>query len=116
MTFAPNNIHFVEKAIINLINESYTIISCNCIFEKGWNYSHAQVFYSELKKIADYLIFNNLYNKIGIRLFDENYYQPMLETDNNNWCGGVDMQSMAFDYCGNIYPCVRYMESSLNKR
>lgn len=116
MTFSPENITYLYDAIINLINIGYTQIPCNCIFEKGWTYDHAKIMYSELKKIADYLINENLYNKINIRLFNENNYQPMDEQENNNWCGGADMKTMAMDYKGNIYPCIRYMNSSLNDK
>lgn len=64
--------------------------------------------------MADYLIDNNLYNKVNIFLFNEDFFTPMQEDDNSNWCGGVDMLSMSFDYKGDIFPCIRYMESSLN--
>lgn len=116
MTFSPDNINYVYDAIINLINLGYKDIPCNCIFEKGWNIKHAQIYYNELKKLSNYLIYNNLYNKINITLFNENNYCPMEETDNQNWCGGVDMKMIAFDYKGDIYPCIRYMSSSLNNR
>lgn len=116
MTFSPLNIIYTYDALLNLINEGYKHISCNCIFEKGWNYSHASIFYNELKKIADYLIKNNLYNKINIRLFNENYYTLLPESENNNWCGGTDMQCIAFDNKGDMFPCIRYMESSLNNK
>ena len=36
-----------------------------------------------------------------------------LSTDTNNWCGGTSLM-LAFDPEGNAYPCLRYMESSLN--
>ena len=116
MTFSPDNINYVFDALINLINLGYTNIPCNCIFEKGWNYNHAKIYYNELKKIADYLIYNNLYNKINITIFDEKKFCPMDENDNNNWCGGTDMDMIAFDYKGDIYPCIRYMKSSLNNK
>jgi len=116
MTFSPNNINYIYDAILNLININYEIIPCNCVFEQGWNYSHASILYYELKRIADYLIYNNLYNKINIRFFDENNFIPMSEDENNNWCGGTDLKTLAIDYKGKIYPCIRYMESSLNGR
>ena len=34
--------------------------------------------------------------------------------ENTNWCGGVADQSIAIDYKGDMYPCIRYMDSSLN--
>lgn len=116
MTLAPANIEYLYDATINLINEGYTEINLNCIFESGWDYSHAQIMYNHLKKVADYLIDNNLYNKIYYSLFKEDNYQPMDESDNDNWCGGCIKESSGFsiDYKGDIYPCIRYMKSSLN--
>jgi radical SAM peptide maturase (CXXX-repeat target family) len=116
MTVAPDNVNYIYDAIVNLINENYTEIMLNCVFEKGWNYDHARILYNQLKLIADYLINNNLYNKIYIRMLDENFYSPMDENDNQNWCGGVGDMNLAINYSGNLYPCLRYMESSLNNK
>lgn len=114
MTLSPNNISYTYQALLNLIAEGYNIIPFNCIFEKGWDYSHATILYNELKKVADYLIDNNLYNKINIFMFKEDNFCPLPENHNNNWCGGVNEQMLAIDYKGNMYSCIRYMESSLN--
>lgn len=114
MTLSPDNIQYTQEALLGLIAEGYTLIPLNCIFEEGWNYSHAQILYKELKNIANYLIDNNLYNKVNIKLFEENSFRPMEEEDNNNWCGGVGMQTLSVDYKGDIFPCVRYMASALN--
>ena len=113
MTLSPNNISYTYDALINLIDLGYFDAPFNCVFEKGWDFSHAKIYYKELKKVADYLIDNNLYNKINIKRFNENWYQ-FVENDNQNWCGGTDTKGAAFDYHGDIYPCLRYMESSLN--
>lgn len=114
MTLSPDNISYTYDALINLINEGYSIIPFNCIYEEGWEYSHAEILYKELKKVANHFIKNNLYNKINIRMFNENNFTPLSENENQNWCGGVDMKMIAFNYKGDIYPCIRYMESSLN--
>jgi hypothetical protein len=74
MTISPDNIYYLDKALINLIQENYIYIHCNCIFEKGWNYSYATLLYNKLKIIADYLLNNNLYNKIYIRFFMEDNF------------------------------------------
>ena len=116
MTLSPYNIQYIYNALINLINLGYTEVPFNCVFEKGWDYNHAKIYYNELKKIADYLIYNNLYNKVNIVIFNEDYFKPMNKNDNQNWCGGTDMDMIAFDYKGDIYPCIRYMESSLNNK
>lgn len=117
MTLSPENIEYLSEAIFSLINEGYREIHLNCIFESGWELYHAQIMYNEMKIIADYLINNNLYNKIFISLFDEDIGEPMDEKDNDNWCGGVvkiPASGMAINGSGKIYPCIRYMDSSLN--
>ena len=114
LTFSPDNINYVFDAVINLITEGYIDISSSCVFEKGWDYSHAKIYYNELKKVADYLIYNNLYNKINFSFFQEHSYQPIDIQNNENFCGGVNMYMIAIDWKGDFYPCVRYMESSLN--
>ena len=113
LTFCPDNINFLCNAFISLINEGYTMLPGNCVFEEGWTYEHANIFYNELKKIADYLIENNLYDKINISFFDEEYFQPMDENNNQNWCGGVGCSMLAIDSKGDIFHCIRYMKSSL---
>lgn len=115
MTLAPNNIYYLFDAVLNLINENYKEIHLNCAYESGWSANHAQILYFELKKLADYLIDNNLYNKIFISLFKEEDYQPMSTNENGNWCGGTTQGGhIAINYTGKLYPCIRYMDSSLN--
>lgn len=116
MTLSPENVKYTKKAIINLINLGYTDIALNCVFEKGWEYSHARVFYQQLKELSNYLIDNNLYDKIYLSIFDEDFFRPMSEKDNDNWCGGIigEHSGLAIDWQGNIFPCLRYMGSSLN--
>lgn len=112
VTLAPQNIHLASTALIHLIEEGYPNINCNCVFEKGWTLEHATTLYYELKKVADYILDNNLQNEHSISIFQERNFHPMPITDDCNWCGG-NGQMIAVDYKGDIYPCVRYMESSL---
>lgn len=117
MTLAPNNIHFLYNAVLNLIKENYKEIHLNCAYEPGWTEFHANVMYWELKKVADYLIDNDLYNKVFISLFKEQDFEPMNESANENWCGGTTQGGhIAVNYTGKLYPCIRYMDSSLNGR
>lgn len=116
MTLSPDNISYTKDAIINLINLGYTDIYLNCIFEKGWTYNHAKILYQQLKELADYIIDNDLYDKIYLSIFNETMFCPMTEDQNDNFCGGVVGKNSGFslDWQGNFYPCIRYMESSLN--
>lgn len=112
MTLAPENIAYTFEAVKNLINEGYNDIHLNCIFEKGWEEKHAIILYQQLKQLSDYILENNLEDKLFISMYNENFFKPKNLSDNNNWCGG-NGQMIAVDWKGDIYPCIRYMESSL---
>lgn len=112
MTICPENVDKVSKAVISLIKEGYENVNLNCVYEEGWKLKHARVLYYELKELADYIIGNKL--DVTISMFNKDFYSPMKETENDNWCGG-NGQMIAVDYKGDIFPCVRYMSSSLGK-
>lgn len=113
MTLAPSNIKYTFDAIKNIVDLGYKELHLNCVYEEGWTNADALVLYEQLKKVADYLIedrdkFDNIYFSI----FDEHYFRPKSVTSNENWCGGTGSM-ISCDYKGDIYPCIRYMESSL---
>ena len=112
LTISPQNVNYLAEAIINLIEEGYTDINFNCIYEEGWTYEHATILYYQLKEIANYVIANDLYDDIDLSMFNDQYYKPKQITDTQNWCGG-NGRMIAVDYNGDIFPCVRYMSSSL---
>lgn len=112
VTLAPANIKYTSQALIHLIKEGYEHINCNCVFEKGWTLEHAKILYQELTIVADYLLNNNLAETHTISIFNESMFCPIPIENTENWCGG-NGRMIAVDYKGDIYPCVRYMESSL---
>lgn len=112
LTLAPANIQYLFGAVKNFIDLGFTDIHLNCAFEKGWTIEHAKIFYQELTKLADYLLEQNLYEIVKISLFDEKIGSPMDPHDDINWCGG-NGRMLACDWKGDLFPCIRYMESSL---
>ena len=112
MTLAPENIQYTCEAVISLIESGYKDINLNCVFEKGWTTEHATILYYQLKELADYILDNNLQDELSVSIFDQNMFCPKSLDDEQNWCGG-NGQMIAVDYKGDIFPCVRYMESSL---
>lgn len=113
MTFAPENIEYAYDAIVNLISLGYKVIHCNPIYEDKWTSEHPKIYYKQMKKVADYLLDNDLYCDIFVRLFEDNICTPLdLEHNNRNYCGSTGSM-LALDYKGDIYPCVRFMKSSL---
>lgn len=114
LTIAPANVKYVFKAIKHMMDMGYDTILANCVYEEGWEVEHATVLYHQLKELADYLIETDNADETCITLFDEKLFAPMSPTDNQNWCGGAGLM-IACDPDGNIYPCLRYMESSVGK-
>lgn len=112
MTLAPENIQYTFEALKGLINEGYKTIHLNCIFEKGWEEEHATILYYQLKELSNYILKNQLNDKIYISMFDNELFQPKELDDTANWCGG-NGSMISIDWKGDIYPCIRYMESSL---
>lgn len=112
ITISPDNVIYLSKAIIHFINQGFTEIHANCAYEKGWELKHASIFYNELKIIADYIINNDLWKTHYISLFNLNDFIPLLETQNENWCGG-NGQMLAVTPDGILFPCIRYTETSL---
>lgn len=112
MTIAPANVRYTFEAVKSIIENGYDDININCVFEEGWTKEHANILYYQLKKIADYMIDNNLVETHRVAMFEEEYFKSLPEKENHNWCGGTG-EMTAIDWKGDIYPCLRYMESSL---
>lgn len=115
MTLAPSNIEYTYDAIKSLIDNGYKHVAFNCVFEEGWNINHAKVYYEELKKIADLILSDDyILHNVYLSRFNEYAYGPKNPSDDKNSCGGLgDM--LAINYTGKMFPCLRYMESSLGK-
>lgn len=112
ITIAPQNLPYLYDAILHMIDLGYYEINANVVYEKGWEQSHATEFYHQLKHIADYFIGHDLVLTRFCSLFEENFFCPKSEEDNDNWCGGTGFM-LSVDPDGYLYPCIRYMESSL---
>lgn len=112
MTMAPGNITYVYEAVKNLIENDYDEIFLNCVYEKGWEAKHATELYGQFKKLTDYLIETDKFPTHFLSYFEDNLGKPMSAEDNDNWCGGTGSM-LSCDYKGDLYPCIRYMESSL---
>lgn len=112
MTIAPANVYYVGEAVCSMIERGYRNINLNCVYEKGWNNEHAKELYWQLHNLTDWLFDNHLEDKVILSIFTEMCGKPISESENQNWCGGTGLM-LAVDYKGDIYPCLRYMESSV---
>lgn len=112
ITIAPGNLDYMYDAIIHMVELGYDEINANVVYEKGWTLEHAKKYYKELKRVADYWIDNNLVDTHYLALFIDTFFHPKEEGDDQNWCGGTGSM-LSMDPDGYLYPCIRYMESSL---
>ena len=113
MTLSIDNINYTFLALVNLWENGYNYIHANCVYEKGWTIEHARVLYNELKKVVDYRLNNHLERIKGTSILNLDLSQQKNISD-KNFCGG-DGNMLAVDYKGDLYPCLRYMESSIGQ-
>lgn len=116
LTIAPANVRFLSNAIQNLKKElNFDGIYANCVYEEGWDNNHATILYNELKKISDWMIYDNMQENFYCSLFDETIGKQLSSKENNNWCGGTG-EMLSFTPDGNIQPCLRYTHFNLNDK
>ena len=108
VTIAPENLDKVDTIFDFFLEKGCIEINANPVFEHKWTPEEASLYYKKLIILADKLLANNATSN----LFTERIGQPMLMSEDNNWCGGTGAM-LAFDPEGKAYPCLRYMESSL---
>lgn len=111
MTLAPANISYLFDSVIDFIQHGMTNINLNCVFEEGWTVETAKVEYEQLKKLADYLIDNDL-EHLYVAIFRETPEGPMDKYSDGNHCGGLGSM-LAMRPNGQFYPCIRYMPTSV---
>lgn len=110
MTIAPGNVDYLYHAVIGLLDAGYRAINLNCVYEKGWTLDHAATLYTQLKRLADFVLLSD--EQPYLSIFSESIGHPLSEDDNQNWCGGTGLM-LAVDCDGLFFPCLRYMGTSL---
>ena len=111
MTLAPSNVKYLFDSVIDFINNGMKCINLNCVFEEGWTRETANIEYYQLKQLANYLIDNNLENTY-IALFTDRQEGVQDKHNDGSSCGGAGSMT-AIRPNGQIYPCIRYMPTSV---
>lgn len=111
ITIAPENLEYLTDALQHMLDLGYAEINANTVFEEGWTQEHAKRFYVKLKEAADVLLKDENLD-VYCSLFEERFFKPKEIDDVQNWCGGNGAM-ISCDPDGYIYPCIRWMESSL---
>ncbi|MEY8415284.1 radical SAM peptide maturase, CXXX-repeat target family [Tissierella praeacuta] len=111
ITLCPENVMHLNDALRNVWDLGIIGAFTNCVFEEGWTNKDAKILYSEMIKLADYLLKDKNYRKYYCSLFDETIGEKNIE--DRNWCGGNgEMLAIAPD--GRCFPCIRFMKYSLS--
>ena len=117
VTISPENLPYLYQTFMFFKNEGYKEINANVIYEHKWTEEESYEFYKQLIQIADVLIESEVEDPenghIYCSLFSDFFFKPIPDTDNGTWCGGSG-EMLSFDTEGYAYPCIRYMEMSLN--
>lgn len=115
-TFAHGDIPYLRDSIISLWNLGIKKISANIVYENVWTDEDVQMFESQLKSLADYIIENNIFysHEYTLSFFNPSIGLPMSrQIRKKKFCGCGKM--LAIDTQGNFFPCIRFTGSSLSK-
>lgn len=111
ITLSPENLHFLNDALKNVWSLGLKGAFANCVFEEGWTTEHAKLLYSEMIKLADYLLEDERYAKYYCSLFDDYIGKDLIDTQ--NFCGG-NGEMLAIGTDGQCFPCIRFMKYALS--
>lgn len=115
VTFSSDDIPYLCESILHLFSLGIKEVNANVVFEDVWRENDDTIFESELTKLADEIINNQLYKEFACSLFSEYIGKPMSNEEKENWCGsGKSM--LAVDAAGNFYPCTRFAAYSLRSK
>lgn len=115
VTIGHDDLHCVADSIIHLWNLGLRNVPANVVYEDVWEDGDDIIFEEQLKKLANYVLDNELWNTYSCSLFSEYLGFPQSKQDKlRNHCGTGKM--LAIDYKGNLYPCIRFMDYSLSKK
>ena len=112
ITIAPGNVEYLADSLLQMVKDGYYDINANCVYEEGWTLEHAQELYKQCKKFADEFHKDYDLADYNFSLLDDVHCKPLSPSENDNWCGGTGSM-LAMDPDGKLFPCLRYMESSI---
>lgn len=111
-TFAREDLKYLKDSIISLWELGIKTVSANIVFEDVWEEKDEYIFEKQLKDLADYILGNKLWDKYTVRFFDPKIGFPLQKNSMKwNYCGTGEM--LAIDCDGNFYPCIRFLDFSL---
>ena len=113
VTFASDDLPLLKDSIASLWQLGITSVSANVVYEDVWKDGDDAIFEEQLIQLADYIVDNDLYENYFCSLFDDFIGFPYSAFELNTvYCGAGKMLALSPD--GNMYPCIRYKDFSLN--
>ena len=115
VTFASDDLIYLKDSILELWKIGIVDVAANVVFEDVWKEGDDQIFEEQLKLLADEIIDKKYFTKYSCTLFDDAIGAPYTKEQlSQSSCGAGKMLALGPD--GNIYPCMRYKDYSLNKK
>jgi uncharacterized protein len=112
VTISGEDIPYIKDSVIHIWNLGIKEININVVFENAWKEGDDETFEEQLILLADEIIEKKLYENHSCTFFSKTIGFPY--NQNSNWCGAGKM--IAVDYSGNYYPCIRFVNFSLQNR
>lgn len=115
VTISSADIPYICESVLHLYSLGIHEVNINCVFEDVWKDGDDELFFEQLKMLADAIIENGYYTDYACSFFTEHIGKPLdCQLNNQNWCGAGKM--LAVDAAGNFYPCTRFAQYSLRTK
>lgn len=112
VTIGREDLRYLKDSIIHLWDLGIKSVPANVVFEDVWQEGDDAIFEQQLRELADYILDNQLWNKVNTSLFDDKIGFPNDDYSlKRNNCGTGKM--IAVDPDGTFYPCLRYIDYCL---
>jgi len=110
-TVSHDDLPYIKESVAHLFSLGIRNVAINTVFEDVWQDGDDDLLEEQLRKLADYMIDNELTRDHVCTFFAKDIGHPMDPNNDNNWCGAGKMLSVDGD--GNFYPCNRFTGFSL---
>ena len=115
VTIGHDDLKYTFESIVHLWKLGINEVPANVVFEDVWEDGDDAIFEEQLIKLADYIIENKLWETHNTTLFSDRLLEKLSKNEmKHNFCGTGKAYTVDSD--GNIFPCVRYMDYSLNNK
>ena len=112
VTIGSEDIPFLKESILHLWELGIKNINANVVFENVWKENDDRLFEEQLMQLADAIIEKEYFRDHRCSLFNRSIGKKV--TNFGNWCGVGKVSCV--DYAGNLYPCVRFTQFSLQNK